>query len=164
MRKRSYVFDRFDRKTRLRNGGDRHIASATGTLDAHVDLFHTELLRFVGGLLRGHLTRERRAFTTSLEPARSGRRPAKDVALNVGDRNVRVVKADLDVRHAAGHVSLDLAFLRNFCHFSQIDANRSIPSASFANDLCFEYSMLKRQNVRRRNQTDRRATSPINDP
>ena len=117
MGQRGNVFDRLHGQTGLRESRDGHIATATGTLDAHVDLFHTELLRFVGGLLRGHLTRERRAFTTSLEPARSGRRPAKDVALNVGDRNVRVVKADLDVRHAAGHVSLDLAFLSNFCHF-----------------------------------------------
>ena len=117
MRQRGNVFDRLDRQTGLSERGDRHIAAAARTLDANVEFFHTELLRFIGGLLSGHLPGKRRALTTALESARAGGSPAKRVAFHVGDRHIRVVKTNLDVRDAAGDVSLDLTFLRNLSHF-----------------------------------------------
>ncbi len=118
VRQRSDVFDGFDLQTGLRQGGDGHIATATGTFDANVDFFHTEFLRFIGGLLSGHLPRKRRALTTAFESARAGRSPAKRVALHIGDRHVCVIETNFDVRDAASDVSLDLTFLRNLSHFN----------------------------------------------
>ena len=118
VRKRRNVFDRFDRKTGLREGGNRHIATAARAFDANVDFFHTELLRFVGGLLRGHLTGERRALTASFEAAGAGGSPTKRVAFHVGDRHVSVVETNFNVSDAAGDISLNLTFLRNFSHSS----------------------------------------------
>lgn len=111
MRQRGYVFDRLDGQARLGKSRDRHVATAAGPFDANVDFFHTELLRFFGGLLSGHLSGKRRALTAALKSACAGRSPAKRVALNVGNRHIRVIEANFDVSDAAGDVSLNLTFL-----------------------------------------------------
>lgn len=116
MRQRRDVFDRLDGQAGGCQSGDRKITPATGPLDANFDFFHTEFLRFFGALLRGHLTRERRALTTAFESAGAGGSPTKRVALHVGDRHIRVIEANFDVRDARSDVSLDLTFLRNFSH------------------------------------------------
>lgn len=116
VRKRRNVFDRFDGEAGLREGGNRHIATAARAFDANVDFFHTELLRFIGGLLRGHLTGERRALTASFEAAGAGGSPTKRVAFHIGDRHVSIVETNFDVSDAAGDISLNLTFLRNFSH------------------------------------------------
>lgn len=116
MRQRSDVFDRLDGQTGGGQGRNSQITPATGTLNANFDFFHTEFLRFFGALLRGHLARERRALTAAFETAGTGGSPAKGVPFHIGDRYVRVIESNFDVRDAGSDVSLDLTFLRNFSH------------------------------------------------
>ena len=58
-----------------------------------------------GGLLGGHLGGEGRALAGALEADVAGRGPREHVALEVGDRDDRVVEGRLDVGDAVGDVA-----------------------------------------------------------
>src|SRR5690349_15893106 len=88
---------------------DRGLAAGARPLHEDVDLLHAVLLRLAGGVLGGHLRRERRRLARTLEPDVAGGRPADHVALRVGDRDDRVVERALDVGLTHGDVLLLLA-------------------------------------------------------
>src|SRR6185295_6052759 len=109
VRDRRYVLDRLDLDARGLQGAHRGLASSARALDHHVHGPHAGVLGVVAGVLRRHLGREGRALARALEPDASGRRPGEDVALQIADRDDRVVEGRLDVRHTVRHDPLLLA-------------------------------------------------------
>src|ERR1700744_6434973 len=87
---------------------DGGLAAGARTLHEDVDLAQAVLLSLASRTLGGHLRRERRGLTRSLESDVAGGRPAEDVALRVGDGDDRVVERALDVRVTVRDVLLFL--------------------------------------------------------
>src|SRR5918994_1423278 len=92
------VLDPRDLQTGGRERADRGLATRTGALHEHVDLLQPVLLRLASGGLRRQLGGERGGLAGALEPHVAGRSPRDRVALQVGDRDDRVVERRLDVR------------------------------------------------------------------
>src|SRR5690606_28173911 len=80
-------------------------AAGAGALHLHVDLADAVLHRAPGGLLGGQLGGVGGGLAGPLEPDVARRGPREDVALEVGDRDDRVVERALDVRDAVGDVA-----------------------------------------------------------
>src|SRR5690606_6648510 len=81
----------------------------TGALDEDVDLAHAVLHGTAGGVLGGHLRRERGGLAGALEPHVAGAGPGDHIPLRVGDRDDRVVERALDVGVPVSDVLLLLA-------------------------------------------------------
>src|SRR3990170_1331768 len=81
---------------------------ATGARALHVDLdlAHAVLHGTLGRAVGRQGRRVGRALARSLEPGHPGRAPADDRAIEVGDRDDRVVERGLDVDMPLGHVLL----------------------------------------------------------
>src|SRR5919107_1880689 len=88
---------------------DRGLPAGAGPLHEHVDLLHAVLGGLAGGVLGGHLRRERRGLARALEADVACGRPRDHGAVGVGDRDDRVVERALDVGLAHGDVLLLLA-------------------------------------------------------
>lgn len=112
MRQRSDILDRFYGQAGLLEGGNRTFTTCTGTFDFHVDFLHTELHRLFSTLLGGHLARERRAFSASLEATRPGSRPAQGITLGVRNRYGRVVECCLNMSDTTRDIAFLLTFFR----------------------------------------------------
>src|SRR5260221_10169630 len=76
---------------------DRLLAPGAGALDVDLDLTHAVLHGPLGGPFSGQRGRVRRALARPLETGHAGRAPADDRAIEVGDRDDRVVEGRLDV-------------------------------------------------------------------
>ena len=94
---RRHIFNDLDRQSGGLQSRDGAFASRPGTLDLNFEFTDAVACRFFRCLLSGALAGERRAFSTSLEAARSRTRPTKRIASSVRDRNDRVVKSRLDM-------------------------------------------------------------------
>ena len=105
VRNRRDVLDRLDLQTGRLQSRDGTLASTAGSLHFHVDLFHAELDRLLGHLLRGQLAGEGSTLPTALESARTGTCPAERIALGVGNRNRCVVERRSDVGYPHRHVA-----------------------------------------------------------
>src|SRR6476659_10693719 len=86
---------------------------ATGAWALHVDLdlAHAVLHRPLGGAIGRQRGRVRRALAGALEAGRAGGAPADDRAVEVGDRDDRVVERRLDMDVPLGDVLLLAAAL-----------------------------------------------------
>src|SRR5438132_5544605 len=104
-----HVLDAQDLETRRRQRPDGRLPARPRALDVDVDLGEAVLLGPAGRLLRGELRREWRGLAGALEPHVAGARPGERVAVEVGDRDDRVVERRLDVGLAVGDVLLLLA-------------------------------------------------------
>src|SRR5260370_42637244 len=98
----------------------RTLTSHTWTAPDALDRAHAMLERLLGGRLSGDLRSERGRLAAALESLRAGRAPRDDVAVDIGDRDDRVVERALNVRLSVNDV-LALAATRahdllDFCH------------------------------------------------
>src|SRR6266487_6723066 len=104
VRNRRHVADRTDLQPgtgeRL-NGG---LAARAWTLHTHVHALHAEVQRFPRRLLGRDGCGEGRGLFGALEAGLAGRAPRDRVALQIGDRDERVVERRGDMRYA---LSLD---------------------------------------------------------
>src|SRR6266705_2647602 len=98
VRHRRHVLDPGDLEPGRGERPDRRLAARAGALHEHVDLLQTVLLSTASGLLGCQLSGERRRLPRALEPDVAGAGPRDRVALQVGDRDDRVVERRLDVR------------------------------------------------------------------
>lgn len=117
MRKRSYIFDRFNRQSGLLQGGDRTFATASRTVDLDIDLFHAELHRLFSTLLGGHLAGERGAFTTTFEIDGTGRGPTESIAFDIGDGHRGIIERRFDMSDTGRDIPSHFLTFRCFCHF-----------------------------------------------
>src|SRR5215203_2080662 len=78
-------------------GTDRLLAAGAGALDVDLDLAHAVLHRTLGRAIRREGRRVRRALAGALAPGHTGRAPADDRTVEVGDRDDRVVERGLDM-------------------------------------------------------------------
>src|SRR5438094_510952 len=97
VRHRRDVVDAEDLEARRGERPDGRLAAGARTLHEHVDLLQAVLLGPARRGLGGELRRERRRLPRPLEPDVAGARPRQRVALQVGDRDDRVVERRLDV-------------------------------------------------------------------
>src|SRR5579875_3228264 len=111
VRQRRDIFDGLDVQAGRLQGRDRRLAARSRTLDAHFDLFESELGCAFGCNLSGALGGKRRAFTAALEADCARRSVAQRIAIGVSDGDDGVVERRLDVRHAPADVAALLAFL-----------------------------------------------------
>lgn len=97
---------------------DRGLTARTGPGNVDVHLPHAVFLGRSACLLCRDLGRKRRSLTASLEVDQSGRSPADSVALDICDRDQRVVERGVNVRHSNWNVFLFLCFASNdfSCH------------------------------------------------
>src|SRR5690606_6229375 len=79
VRDRGHVLDRVDLETGRLQGADRGLTAGAGPLDEDVDLPHAVLHGTAGGVLGGHLRRERRGLARALEPDVAGAGPGDHV-------------------------------------------------------------------------------------
>src|SRR6185503_14241167 len=100
------ILDARDLQAGGRERTDRGLATRARALHEHVDLLQPVLLRLAGGGLRRELRGERGGLAGALEPHVAGRGPRDRVALQVGDRDDRVVERRLDVRLSVDDVLL----------------------------------------------------------
>ena len=75
MRDGRNIFNRLDHKASLLQGSNCTLPTTAGTVDFNVNFPHAKFHGLFGGLLSGHLTSERRAFSAALKVAGSARRP-----------------------------------------------------------------------------------------
>src|SRR5439155_561884 len=97
VRNRRHVADRPDLQPRAGERLNGGLAAGAGTLHAHVHALHAEVQRFARRLLGRHGGGEGRRLLGALEPSFAGRAPGDRVALQVGDRDERVVERRGDV-------------------------------------------------------------------
>src|SRR3954453_2479337 len=105
------VGDRGDLESGRLEGADRLLAAGARTLHVDLDLAHAVLHRPLGGAIGRQRGRVRRALAGALEAGHAGRTPADDRAVEVGDRDDRVVERRLDVDVPLGDVLLLAAAL-----------------------------------------------------
>src|SRR6476660_3246308 len=111
VRHRRHILDPGDLEPGRGQGTDRRLTARTRALHEHIDLLQAVLLRGARGLLGGELRGERGRLARALEADVAGARPGQRVALQVCDRDDRVVERRLDVRLSVQDVLL-LATLR----------------------------------------------------
>src|SRR5690606_30724154 len=99
------VFDAGDLDAGALDRPDGGLAPGAGTLHLDVDLADAVLHRATGSLLGSHLGGVGGGLAGALEADVAGGRPREHVALQVGDRDDRVVERALDVRDAVGDVA-----------------------------------------------------------
>src|SRR5207244_3168013 len=90
-----YVLYARDLEARGREGADRGLAPRARTLHEHVHLLESVFLSASSRLLGGELCGERRGLARALEADVAGARPRQRVALEIGDRDDRVVEGRL---------------------------------------------------------------------
>src|SRR4029079_6118328 len=98
------VGDRGDLEAGRLERTDRLLAAGARTLHVDLDLAHAVLHRPLGGAVGRERGRVRRALAGALEPGHAGRAPADQGAVEVGDRDDRVVERRLDVDVPLGDV------------------------------------------------------------
>src|SRR5690606_33847020 len=91
--------------------GDRGLTAGADALDADLALDEAHLAGLGGGALGGTRGGEGRALARSLEPHGAGAVPAQGLAVDIGDRDDRVVERRLHVRDSSHHVLADLFLL-----------------------------------------------------
>src|SRR5688500_16555155 len=109
VRLRGDVGDRADLEAGCLQRTDRGLPAGAGALHEHVDLLHAVLGGLAGGVLGGHLRRERSGLARALETDVACGGPRDHGTGRVGDRDDRVVERALDVGLAHGDVLLLLA-------------------------------------------------------
>src|SRR6266576_483359 len=121
VRDRRHVGDRADLQAGRLQGADRRLATGARPADENLDRAHTVLESLLGGGLGGGLGGKRRRLAAALEALRAGRAPGDHVAVDVADRDDRVVERALDMRLAGHHVlalaapgANDLLLLRHY--------------------------------------------------
>ena len=127
MRDRRTVFDRLNVESGGLKCSDGAFPTAAWTVDADIDFLHSELNSLFSGLLSGHLTGERRAFSTALKAAATRARRTKRVALGIRNRDRRVVKRRLNVSNAHRNIPSDLSFLYLSHRVSTPTSNECLP-------------------------------------
>ena len=116
VRNGGHIFNRLHVQAGGLQGGDGAFATGARPLHPHIDIFHAEFHRLLGGLLRGALAGEGGALAAPLEAAGAGAGPAERVALGVGDRDGRIVERRLDVSDADRNVATGFLFDFDFSH------------------------------------------------
>src|SRR5207249_9890690 len=96
--------DRAHLQARRLQGADRRLAARSRPADEHLDRAHAVLEGPLGGRLGGLLGCKRRRLAAALEALSSGGAPGDDVAVDVADRDDRVVERALDVSLAGNQV------------------------------------------------------------
>src|SRR5205807_5936599 len=104
VRDRGHVGDRADLQTGGLQRADRRRPACAGPTDEHLDRAHAVLERLLGGRFGGRLRGERRRLAAALEALRARGAPGDDVAVDVADRDDRVVERALDVGLPRDHV------------------------------------------------------------
>src|SRR5207302_9555605 len=124
VRDRRHVGDGADLEPRRLQRTNRRLAPGARSADEDFDRAHAVLERLLGGCLGGLLSGKRRRLAAALEALRSGRAPRDDVAVDVADRDDRVVERALDVSLTRDDVlalaaaSADDLLLRHFPAFT----------------------------------------------
>ncbi len=116
MRNRRHVFNQLDIESSGLQRSDRAFATRTWALDPHFYIAHPKLSRLLGCLLSSALASERSAFAAALETRGSSSRPAKRIALGVGDRDGRIVERRVNVHDSIRDVASDTLLLVGLCH------------------------------------------------
>ncbi len=119
MWQRRDVFNGPNGDPRTLKTGNRTLASRARAFHANFNFLHTKLRRSLGTRFRSTLRGERSTLAAPLEPRRPGRRPAKDIAVQVGNRYGRVIESRLNVRDGTRHIT------PNFFSFRACQASRS---------------------------------------
>ena len=93
MRHRSDILDGTDFQANGLKGADGGFTAGSRTLHADFHFFHAVGHRLPGGILRHLLGGLSRAFARAFETHTTGAGPADQVALGVGDGDLRVVES-----------------------------------------------------------------------
>src|SRR5438309_2229364 len=104
VRHRRHVLDHADLQADGLQRTDGGFTTGTGTFHADFDFAHAMSHRLTRGILGDLLRGVSRALARAFETHTPGTRPAEDVALHVGDVDLRVVERREDVRHAGADV------------------------------------------------------------
>ena len=99
-----HVFDRADFQADGLQRADGGFTAGAGTFDADFDFLHAVRHRLAGGVLRDLLRGVGRALARAFETDAAGAGPADQVALHVGDGDLRVVESGENVRDAGGDI------------------------------------------------------------
>jgi hypothetical protein len=83
----------------IRNGPDRGFATTTRSFDPNLALLHSGLVRFLRGLIRGLLRCEGSSLARTAKTPGTRGRLRYQIALQVGNRNHRVIERRCDVRN-----------------------------------------------------------------
>ena len=114
VRDRRDVFDQLDLQAGGLQRSDRVFAATARAFDANFNFANAELLRLLSTLLSCHLTGERSALATALEPARASAGPAQGLTLGICDGDRGVIEGRVDVGNARNHVAALLFLGFNF--------------------------------------------------
>ena len=112
VRQRRDVLDRADDDARRLQARDRAFAARAGTFHADLELLDAELRRPLGTRFGRALGGKGRALAASLEARGSRRRPAQDVAVDVGNCDDGVVERGLHVGDGPRDVASNFLPLR----------------------------------------------------
>ena len=97
MGNRCNVGNRFYLKSHTADGADRVFTSHSRPLNVHVDFAQAVTRGFLNGGFRNRLSGKRSRFFRSAEAEPAGRRPCNRIALQVGNRNDRIIECSLNV-------------------------------------------------------------------
>jgi hypothetical protein len=100
VRHRRHVLDRADVQADGLQRADGGFAAGTGAFDADFDFLHAVRHRLAGGVLRDLLRGVSRALARAFEPDAPGGGPADEIAVHVGDADLRVVERGQNVGNA----------------------------------------------------------------
>src|SRR5580765_6773378 len=112
-----HVLDRRDLEPRRLQRANRRFPSTARAPHPHLDALHPLPQRLARARLGRHLRGERRALARTLEADLARARPSDDVAVEVGDRDDRVVEARLHVGDAIrAHLAVALLCFLDLSH------------------------------------------------
>ena len=138
MRNRSHVFNGFHFQACSLQSTDGSFTAGTGALYENFNSLQTMFHSSLGSLFSCHLGCKRGALTRTTEAHAAGRCPAQDTAVQVGDRNDRVIKGGANMCHTSFYILAYFPFVTdNFfpSHSSNPSLNYFFAPAAFFGPL-----------------------------
>lgn len=116
VRNRRAILNRLDVETGRFESSDGAFTTAARTFDFYVHLSNAKLRSLFSCLLGRHLSRIRRALSTSLKTTRTSTRPAQRITLRVRDGHGGVIERRVDIHDASRHIAAYSTFFWLNCH------------------------------------------------
>jgi len=145
MRDGGTVFNRLDRQSGCLQRRNGTLTTRSGPLHPNFHFLDTEFHGLLCRLLRCTLASKRSALATPFETRCTSTRPAKGIALGIGDRHRRVVERRFDVGNRRRHVAtLPSLLILLFCHsYHPLRKSVLVQTASLQADYIITVSRLR---------------------